>query len=196
MRKVITISRQFGAGGGELGRRTAKALGLPFYDKDLVLRTAMASSGLTPEQVQRWDERVPVTFGFTQSLFDFYNRPLSDKLWEAQVKAIREIADRESCVIVGRNADFILREFDHCLRVFGHADFEWRVERMSHMMPDTPPEKLRADIKSVDRARNAYCTRYTGRHYADATNYDLTLCTSRLGIDAALEQILQAAAHI
>ena len=89
MRKVITISRQFGAGGGELGRRTAKALGLPFYDKDLVLRTAMASSGLTPEQVQRWDERVPVTFGFTQSLFDFYNRPLSDKLWEAQVKAIR-----------------------------------------------------------------------------------------------------------
>ena len=117
MRKVITISRQFGAGGGELGRRTAKALGLPFYDKDLVLRTAMASSGLTPEQVQRWDERVPVTFGFTQSLFDFYNRPLSDKLWEAQVKAIREIADRESCVIVGRNADFILREFDHCLRV-------------------------------------------------------------------------------
>ena len=129
MRKVITISRQFGAGGGELGRRTAKALGLPFYDKDLVLRTAMASSGLTPEQVQRWDERVPVTFGFTQSLFDFYNRPLSDKLWEAQVKAIREIADRESCVIVGRNADFILREFDHCLRVFVHADFEWRVER-------------------------------------------------------------------
>ena len=110
--------------------------------------------------------------------------------------SIREIADRESCVIVGRNADFILREFDHCLRVFVHADFEWRVERMSHMMPDTPPEKLRADIKSVDRARNAYCTRYTGRHYADATNYDLTLCTSRLGIDAALEQILQAAAHI
>ena len=196
MKKIITISRQFGAGGGELGRRIAQALEIPFYDKDLILRTAMASSTLSPEQVRRWDERVPTTFGLTQSLFDFYNRPLSDKLWEAQVKAIREIADRESCVIVGRNADFILREFDHCLRVFVHADFEWRVERMSHMMPDTPPEKLRADIKSVDRARNAYCTRYTGRHYADATNYDLTLCTSRLGLDAALEQILQAAAHI
>lgn len=71
MKKIITISRQFGAGGGELGRRTAKALGLPFYDKDLILRTAMASSGLSPEQVRRWDERVPTTFGFTQSLFDF-----------------------------------------------------------------------------------------------------------------------------
>lgn len=196
MKKIITISRQFGAGGGELGRRTAKALELPFYDKDLILRTAMASSALSPEQVRRWDERVPTTFGFTQSLFDFYNRPLSDKLWEAQVKAIREIADKESCVIVGRNADFILREFDHCLHVFVHADFEWRVERMSRMMPDSSPEKLRMDIKAVDRTRNAYCTHYTGRHYADATNYDLTLCTSRLGIDAALEHILKAAEHI
>ena len=196
MKKIITISRQFGAGGGELGRRTAKALELPFYDKDLILCTAMASSALSPEQVRRWDERVPTTFGFTQSLFDFYNRPLSDKLWEAQVKAIREIADKESCVIVGRNADFILREFDHCLHVFVHADFEWRVERMSRMMPDSSPEKLRLDIKTVDRTRNAYCTHYTGRHYADATNYDLTLCTSRLGIDAALEHILKAAEHI
>lgn len=196
MKKIITISRQFGAGAGELGRRAAKELGIPFYDKDLILRTAMASSALSPEQVRRWDERVPTTFGFTQSLFDFYNRPLSDKLWEAQVKAIRELADKESCVIVGRNADYILREFDHCLRVFIHADFEWRVERMSRRMPDTPLEKLRMDVKSVDRARNAYCTHYTGRHYAVATNYDLTLCTSRLGMDAAFEQIIKAVEHI
>lgn len=196
MRKIITISRQFGAGGGELGRRVSHALGIPLYNKDLILRTAKASAGLTPEQVRRWDERVPTTFGFTQSLFDFYNRPLSDKLWEAQVKAIREIADHESCVIVGRNADFILREFDHCLRVFVHADFEWRFERMRQMMPDTEPEKLRTDIKNVDKARNAYCTRYTGCHYADATHYDLTVCTSRLGLDFALEEILKAAEHI
>lgn len=196
MKKIITISRQFGAGGGELGRRTADALGIPLYNKDLILFTAKASAGLTPAQVRKWDERVPTSFGLTQSLFDFYNRPLSDKLWEAQVKAIREIADRESCVIVGRNADFILREFDHCLRVFVHADFEWRYERMRDMMEDTEPEKLRANIKAVDKARNAYCTHYTGRHYADATNYDLTLCTSRLGIDFALQEILQAAERI
>lgn len=196
MKKIITISRQFGAGGGEIGRRTAKALGIPFYNKDLILRTAKASAGLSPEEVRRWDERVPANFGFTQSLFDFYNRPLSDKLWEAQVKAIREMADKENCVIVGRNADYILREFDHCLRVFIHADFEWRAERMSGLMPDATPDKLRADIRAVDKARNSYCTRYTGRRHEDATNYDLTLCTSRLGIDAALEQVLKAAEHI
>ncbi|MGI6181178.1 MAG: AAA family ATPase [Agathobaculum sp.] len=196
MKKIITISRQFGAGGGELGRRTARALGIPLYNKDLILRTAMASGDLTPEEVRRWDERVPVDFGLTQSLFDFYNRPLSDKLWEAQVKAIREMADKESCVIVGRNADYILREFDHCLRVFVHADFEWRLERMCGMMPDSTEEQVRANIRSVDKARNTYCTRYTGHRYADATNYDMTLCTSRLGIDAALEHILKAAEHI
>ncbi|MDO5141936.1 MAG: cytidylate kinase-like family protein [Eubacteriales bacterium] len=196
MKKIITISRQFGAGGGELGRRTADALGLPLYNKDLILRTAKASAGLTPEQVRRWDERVPTTFGFTQSLFDFYNRPLGDQLWEAQVKAIREIADHESCVIVGRNADHILREFDHCLRVFIHADLEWRFERMRTLMPDTPPDKLRADIKAVDRARSNYCTHYTGGRYADATHYDLTLSTSRLGMDAALDHILRAAQQI
>ena len=196
MRKIITIGRQFGAGGGEIGRRVADALGIPFYNKDLILRTAKASVGLSPAQVRQWDERVPTDFGLTQSLFDFYNRPLSDKLWEAQVKAIREIADRESCVIVGRNADYILREFDHCLRVFIHADFEWRVERMSGLTHDVSPEKLRANIRAADKARKAYCTRYTGHHYADATSFDLTLCTSRLGIDAALALILQAAGQL
>jgi cytidylate kinase len=196
MKKIITISRQFGAGGGELGRRVARELDIPVYDKDLILRTAKASAGLTPEEVRRWDERVPASFGFTQSLFDFYNRPLGDKLWEAQVKAIREIADKESCVIVGRNADYILRQFDHCLKVFIHADFAWRAQRMATLMPDTPLEKLRADAHAVDKARASYCSRYTGSRFADATNYDLTLCTSTLGIEGALELILKAAEHI
>lgn len=196
MKKIITIGRQFGAGGGEIGRRTAEALGIAFYDKDLILRTAMASANLTPAEVRKWDERVPADFGFAQSLFDFYSRPLGDKIWDAQVKAIRELADHESCVIVGRNADAILREFDHCLRVFIHADFEWRAERMAAKMPDNTPEQLRANIRAADKARRNYCVRYTGRDYADATNYDLTLCTSRLGVDAALEQVLAAAAHI
>lgn len=196
MRKIITISRQFGAGGGELGRRVSQALEIPLYNKDLILCTAKASAGLSPAQVRKWDERVPTSFGLTQSLFDFYNRPLSDKLWEAQVKAIRELADKGSCVIVGRNADYILREFDHCLRVFVHADFEWRYERMLGMMQDVEPDKLRANIKAVDKTRSTYCTHYTGRHYADATNYDLTLCTSLFGIDFALEEILRAAERI
>lgn len=196
MKKIITISRQFGAGGEELGRMAARALDIPLYNKDLILRTAKASAGLTPAQVRKWDERVPASFGLTQSLFDFYNRPLSDKLWEAQVRAIREMADKESCVIVGRNADYILREFDHCLHVFVHADFEWRFERMCGLMPDTEPEKLRANIKEVDHARSNYCMHYTGNRFGDAVNYDLTISTSKLGIDTALEEILCAAQRI
>ena len=113
MKRIITIGREFGAGGGELGRRLARELGIAYYDRDIILRTAKASAHLTPEQVRRWDERVPHEFGFTQSLFNFYDKPLSEELWNAQVKAIRELADKESCVIVGRNADYILREFDH-----------------------------------------------------------------------------------
>ncbi|MCI2047072.1 MAG: cytidylate kinase-like family protein [Faecalibacterium sp.] len=193
MKKILTIGRQFGAGGGEIGRRAAEALGIPYYDKDIILRTARVSANLTPEEVRRWDERVPSEFGFAQSLFDFYSRPLGDRLWDAQVEAIREMADRESCVIVGRNADYILREFDHCLRVFVHADFSWRMQRMAALMPDTAEEQLKADIRAADKARAGYCSRYTGQHYGDAANYDLTLCTSRLGVDKALELVLAAA---
>lgn len=91
-------------------------------------------------------------FGFTQSLFNFYERPLSEELWDAQVRAIREIADKESCVIVGRNADYILREFDHCLRVFVHADRNWRLLHMRKLMPDTPFDQLEVDMDKADRA--------------------------------------------
>ena len=95
MRKVITIAREFGAGGGEIGRKVAKELGIQFYDKDIILRTALANPKLDPEDVRRWDERVPSSFGFAQSLFDFYNKPLDERLWQAQRDAIREMANHE-----------------------------------------------------------------------------------------------------
>ena len=119
MRKVITIAREFGAGGGEIGRKVAKELGIQFYDKDIILRTALANPKLDPEDVRRWDERVPSSFGFAQSLFDFYNKPLDERLWQAQRDAIREMANHESCVIVGRNSEYILhavRSLSSCIR--------------------------------------------------------------------------------
>ena len=194
MKRIITIGREFGAGGGELGRRLARDLGIAYYDRDIILRTAKASAHLSPEQVRRWDERVPHEFGFTQSLFNFYSRPLSEELWDAQMRAIREIADKESCVIVGRNADYILREFDHCLRVFIHADRSWRLLRMRDLMPDTPFDQLESDINTADRARHTYCEKMTGRTYGDSRNFDLTLCTSTLGIEKAYA-LLKAAAE-
>ena len=195
MKQIITIGREFGAGGGELGRRLARELDIAYYDRDIILRTAKASAHLTPEQVRRWDERVPHEFGFTQSLFNFYSRPLSEELWNAQVKAIRELANKESCVIVGRNADYILKEYDHCLRVFVHADRSWRLLRIRKEMPDVPLSVLESDMDTADRARRAYCEKMTGRTYGDSRNYDLTLCISSLGFEKAY-QLLKEAAEI
>ena len=196
MRKIITIGREFGAGGGEIGKRVAKEMGVEYYDKDIIFKTVMAAQNLTPEQVRRWDERVPKNFGFTQSLFDFYNKPLEEELWQAQRDAIRELANKESCVIVGRNGDYILREFDHCLNVFIHAGFQWRVKRMTGMMDGKSEEQIAGDVKAVDKARKKYCEYYTKCAYGDARNYDLTLNTEKLGIDKAVELILAAAEGI
>ena len=196
MKRIITIGREFGAGGGTLGRRLAKELGIEYYDRDIILATAKASAHLTPEQVRQWDERVPKEFGFTQSLFNFYSKPLGEELWNAQVHAIRELADKESCVIVGRNADYILKEYDHCLRVFVHADRSWRLLLMRQEMPDTPWNVLESDMDTADRARRAYCEKMTGRTYGDSRNYDLTLCTSKLGLDKAEEILLCAAKEL
>ena len=195
MKRIITIGREFGAGGSDLGRRLARELGIAYYDRDIILRTAKAGAHLTPEQVRQWDERVPREFGFTQSLFNFYSRPLSEELWEAQVKAIRELANKESCVIVGRNADYILKEYDHCLRVFVHADRSWRLLRIRKEMPDVPLSVLESDMDTADRARRAYCEKMTGRTYGDSRNYDLTLCISSLGFEKAY-QLLKEAAEI
>ena len=195
MKRIITIGREFGAGGGELGRRLARELNIAYYDRDIILKTAKASAHLPPDQVRRWDERIPHAFGFTQSLFTFYSRPLSEALWEAQVKAIRELANKESCVIVGRNADYILKEYDHCLRVFVHADRSWRLLRIRKEMPDVPLSVLESDMDTADRARRAYCEKMTGRTYGDSRNYDLTLCISSLGFEKAY-QLLKEAAEI
>lgn len=196
MKKIITIAREFGAGGGEIGRRVAKELGIEFYDKDIILRTAMANPKLTPEQVRHFDERVPKNFGFAQSLFDFYNKPLDEELWQAQRDAIREMANQESCVIVGRNSEYILREFDHCLRIFAHAGFAWRVNRMSGMMPGVPLSQVEKDVRDADRSRKKSFEYYTKLTYKDTGNYDLTVNTEKLGIDKAVELVLAAAKEI
>lgn len=196
MKKIITIGRQFGACGTTIGKRVARELNIEFYDKDIILGTAKASCNLSPEDVRKWDERVPKDFGFTQSLFDFYNRPLSDRLWEAQVSAIRQMADRESCVILGRNGNYILREFDHCLRVFLYADEVWRVEHMKTLMPEATEDEIISHIKSVDKSRQNYFYHYTKRSYSDATNFDLCLNVGKLGEDKCTEKIIELSALI
>jgi len=189
MKKIITISREFGAGAGEIGQKLAAELGYEYYDKELILMAA-AKSNLDTQSLIDWDEKVPVNFGFTQSLFDFYNKPLSDKIFSAQKKVIREIAEKGNCVIVGRNANYILKEFDHCLHVFIHADFPWRLNRMKHKMEVSSETQASEKIKEIDKARIKYCSFYTNTMFGDESQYDITLNSSRLGIDKCYEVIL------
>lgn len=192
MKKIITISREFGAGGGEIGAKVAEALNWEYYHKELILRAA-ADSNIDVSNLLEWDEKVPVSFGFTQSLFDFYSRPMSEQVFEAQKKVIMEIGQKGKCVITGRNANMILKEFDGCLNIFVHADFDWRLKRMKEKMPDFTEEQVAAEINAIDKKRRKYCTFFTKTEFGHSDFYDICLDTSRLGIDTCVDIITHVA---
>ena len=192
MKKIITISREFGAGGGEIGAKVAEALNWEYYHKELILRAA-ADSNIDVSNLLEWDEKVPVSFGFTQSLFDFYSRPMSEQVFEAQKKVIMEIGQTGKCVITGRNANMILKEFDGCLNIFVHADFDWRLRRMKEKMPDFTEEQVAAEINAIDKKRRKYCTFFTKTEFGHSDFYDICLDTSRLGIDTCVDIITHVA---
>lgn len=192
MRKIITISREFGAGGSAIGMEVAKRLGYEFYDKAIILKAAKESN-IDVESILRWDEKVPMNFGFAQSLFDFYNRPLNEKLFEVQRDVIRKIGEKGKCVIVGRNANTILKQFDNCLHVFVHADPYWRMEHMKEKMPDATEAKISEEIRAIDKARKKYCAYYTNTEFGVADYYDISLNSSTLGIETCIETICNIA---
>lgn len=193
MKKIITISRQFGAGGGQIGRAVADRLGYYYLDKDMIIRSAMESSSLTPADFRMYDEKVPLNFGFGQSLFDFYNRPLNERLFAAQKEAILKAGEKGNCVIVGRNANVILKEFDYSLHVFIAASQYFRVQHMKEKMPDYSESKILEKMKLVDKTRKKYCTYYTNTEFGNADYYDLSLKSSTLGIDTCVDVICELA---
>lgn len=192
MKKIITISREFGAGGSAIGVEVANRLGYEFYDKAIILKAAKESN-IDVERILKWDEKVPANFGFAQSLFDFYNKPLNEKLFEIQKDVIRKIGEKGSCVIVGRNANTILKEFDNCLHVFVHANPYWRMQHMKEKMPDASEAKISEQIRAIDKARRKYCAYYTNTEFGVADYYDLSLNSSTLGIEACVDTICNLA---
>lgn len=193
MKNIITISRQFGAGGSTIGQKVADELGYYYCDKDMILRAAIESGNLTPNEVRYYDEKVPKEFGFGQSLFDFYNKPLDERLFKAQSEAIKKLAEKGNCVIVGRNANIILKEYDRTLHVFLSATEYFRTKRMMEKMPDLSEEKVIERIYAVDKMRKKYCKYYTDTEFGNAAYYDLALKTSTLGYDKCAELIIEAA---
>ena len=189
MKNIITISREFGAGGGSIGRAVADRLGFYYCDKDVIMHSAMESSKLDRSDFLKYDEKVPFSFGFGQSLFDFYRRPLDERLFEAQKRAIIKVAEKGSCVIVGRNANCVLKEFDNSLHVFVSATDRFRLNNLKEKMPDISEEKILEEMRSVDRKRKKYCSYYTNTVFGDARYYDICLRSSSLGIDGCVDII-------
>ncbi len=194
MKRIITISREFGAGGGEIGAELSQRLGYEFYHKELIFMAA-AKLNMDVMSMIKWDEKVPLNFGFTQSLFDFYNKPLNEKLFKAQSEVIHRIGEKGRCVILGRNANTVLREFDGCLNVFICADLNWRSERMKSRMPDLTDAQRKNKIRAVDKARRKYCSFYTKDTFGSADCYDICLNSSRLGIEKCTDIIYRLAAE-
>lgn len=187
--RVITISREFGSGGRTIGKKTAEALGIPCYDQELIQKIA-AESGFHESYVQ--DAAEDSTGGFLASAFAHHPQGHSnaDYLWKIQYKIITELAQKGPCVIVGRCADYILRDTADCLRVFIHADPAFRTDRIVRVYGERE-ESPQQRIRDKDKRRAAYHRFYTDMKWGHAQNYDLTLNSGTLGIDRCVQIITQ-----
>jgi cytidylate kinase len=192
---LITIGRQFGSRGKEIGQRLAERLGIECYDRRLIM-LASRESGLCPECFERADEKNTGTLlhalatgcafgGFYSS--DFLS---NEKLFQIQSDAIRKLAERESCVLVGRCADYILRDKECCIHIFIHAPVETRVETV--MERRSLPRAEAADlVRKMDKTRSNYYNYYTDKEWGVASSYHLSLDSSLLGVDKTVEFIRQ-----
>lgn len=185
--RIITISREFGSGGRTIGKRVAEQLGISCYDSELVQKIA-AESGFNENYIKETGEYAPG--GFLVSAFSHRaaGPNNADYLWQIQYKIITELAEKESCVIVGRCADYILRDKADCLRVFIHADMTFRAERIvkEYGERDVPAEQR---LKDKDKRRAAYHRFYTDMKWGYAKNYDITLNSGVLGFDRCVDII-------
>lgn len=186
--RVITISREFGSGGRTIGKKVAEALGIPCYDSELIEKIA-EESGFDRKFIQEAGEYAPG--GFLSNLSSRTFGPTNeDYLWKIQYQIITNLAAKGPCVIVGRCADYILRDKADCLRVFIHADTQFRAKRIVQEYgerPESPEQRL----KDKDKRRAAYHRFYTNMKWGHAQNYDLTLNSGTLGIDRCVDIIKQ-----
>ncbi len=195
---VITFARQFGSGGHEVAKTTAKILGIPFYDKELIA-IAAKESGLSEHLFDGLDEKPTNSFLYSlvmgvQSGASTYCRygdvTGSDNIFRIQAQVIRQIADKEPCVIVGRCADYILQEYENLVSVFVHANIEQRIERIMKRY-DLKEKNAEDYINKTDKRRNSFYNFYTNRVWGSVDNYNLAIDTAQIGIKNAAEIIAE-----
>ena len=196
-RKIITISREFGSGGRTIGHLVAEKLGIPFYDKELVDHIAL-ESGFAPNFIEEHGEHAPSSSIFAYA-FTHQSAPGSlnglstaDFLWNVQCSVILQLAEKGPCVIVGRNADYILKDRKDCLHVYIHADKEFRADRIVRLYGESE-KSPEARLAAKDKRRKVNYHHYTGRTWGIAQNYDLCLNSSTLGIETCADIIVSMA---
>lgn len=179
---IITIGREYGSGGREIGQRLAKELDIPYYDKEL-LNIAAQESGISHELFKINDEKSANSF-FRSFLMGSYpsEMPLHHKVFLAQFDAIKKIAQDGACVIVGRCADYALSEYPHCIHVFIHGKMEDKLNRVIHSY-GVSPDKAEETIVKTDKNRSSYYEFYTGQKWKSLNNYHFTFDSSTVGID-------------
>ena len=188
-KRIITISREFGSGGRFIGEEVAKKLGIKYYDKDIIGQIA-EQSGFSPEYIQENAELSPKKglFAYAFAGRDITGKSVEDMVYEAQRKVIMEIAEKESCVIIGRNADFILKDRDDVLNVFIHGAESEKVKRICKLYHVTETDAIKM-MTDIDKRRMTNYRFYTDRKWGMAGNYTLSLNSSQLGYDRC-EQII------
>ncbi|MDE6534702.1 MAG: cytidylate kinase-like family protein [Muribaculaceae bacterium] len=186
---VITVGRQMGSGGRELGRMVAERLGIDFFDKKLLLEAA-TQSGLIPELMEREDERGPGffsgTMAFTMGLMgsSLGSQPVgNDAVYRAQSEVIRRLGDEKSCVIVGRTADYVLRDHPRCINIFVSAPEDACVQRLLNRGDKASEAEARAMVRKVNKLRSSYYNFYTDRQWGMASTYDLTVNSALMPMD-------------
>lgn len=196
--RIITISREYGSGGREIGEMVAKRLGVPFYDKVLIDMIAQ-ESGMAAGYVEEASEKMTTAQAFNISTLGYYSvspiienvQVIGEDVFIAQSRIIKELAEKESCVIVGRCADYILRERDDVLNVFVHADYDSRKKRAIDEY-GIEEKKVANVIKRSDKARAKHYSFYCERKWGNVDNYHLMVDSGKLGVDKCVDLIIDA----
>ena len=194
---IITIARQYGSGGREIGEKVAEMLGIPLYDRELITEAANKGS-LDENATVIADESAANSLLFTLAMgsnvlgttMHFgYKMPLNDKLFLLQSEVIKEYAKRGSGVFIGRCADYVLRDEENLFRIFVYGDIDHRATRVARRHPELKSSQIIDAINKTDKRRSSYYNFYTGNKWGKYDNYDIAVNSSTLGIDGAAELI-------
>ena len=201
---IITIARQYGSGGREIGERVAKLLGIPLYDKEMIKDAAEAGEldeGIIKEVEETAANSLLYTLAMGSNILGTtahfgYKMPLNDKLFILQSEIIKKYADEGSCVIIGRCSDYVLRERNDVFRIFIYGDIEHRRQRVIERHPEIKESTVIDVINKTDKRRMSYYNFYTGGKWGKYDNYDMAINSSTLGIEGAAQLIAASAKRL